>query len=332
MPYADFVVRYDPKTENSKDLGKKIIHSLIIKRLKRHKPVYLFIGGDSGEGKSFTAIELQMMLLEMQGISYKENMNNINVFTPLQYAEKFDKLLFNKDYKKLNVIVLHEAREVIRAKTWYSFLNQSVADINAMSRSVKKLCVIIISQFIRDISSDIRYTLTYYSTVKRNTREARLYINAMWKDDRDLEKPKLRKRKIFGYIIYPNGKWRKYVPKYIIVDRPPKEITDEFERLDFEAKSGIVRKKLDQLLKEMKKEVGDEGRKVDTMVEWYITHPDNLNLIGKRRGKKWNLKPEVKRMHDLTASEIKEFEIKLNDRINSIGLAEVTRPEDEVEE
>jgi len=218
MTFCDFVVKYDPEKETPVDLTKKILFSLIILRLRAHKPAVIFVAGESGEGKSFSTVSLEDTLLEMQGINLLDVFNDVNVYTPLEYPKKLDALLFDKRLKKVNIITMHEAREVVKAKNWRSFLTSSISDINAMSRSVKRLAIFIISQFIRDVTTDIRYTMNFYvKAVRPRGKAARLYIFKMWKDDTDLEKPKLRKRKIMGYIVLPSGKYQKYIPKYYLM-------------------------------------------------------------------------------------------------------------------
>jgi len=323
MAFCDFAIKYDPDKDTSEDIAKKIIYAIIVKRLKAHKPAICFIAGDSGEGKSYSGIRLQQLILEAQGIDIKDYFNEINVYTPLEYSQKIDKLLFDPSLKKVNVICMHEAREVIKAKLWHSFVTQSVADINAMSRQIKRLCIIIISQFIRDITNDVRYTLNYYMKVRRpKGKRARLYIYVMWKDDRDLEKPKLRKRKLSGYLVYPNGRWQRFVPQYLELSKPDKELIDIFEKNDSEAKTGIIRDKLARLLKEMELDIGKQSKKVSALVEFHLKNIDSLDTIGKRWKGKWIIRKEVKDMYGLNESEVNKFQSLLNEGLKNRGVVE----------
>ena len=314
MVFTDFKVKYDPDKETPQDLTKKIINSIFIRRLKNKKPAITFISGDSGEGKSYSALKLQETILEILGLDINKYLDVMNVYIPIEYPIKIQKLLYDKEYKKVNVITLHEAREVIKAKEWHSFLNQSIADINAMTRSVKRLCVFIVSQFIRDISSDIRYTLNYYIKVKRamgGNRRARLYISVVWKDDRDMDKPKLRKRRLSGIVVYPDNRHRRYTPIYLELTPPSKEVAKKFDEADFNAKSKINKGKLNKLLKEMQKDLEVKDDKIEAMVSWYVKNPDSLNMILKRRGSKISVKPYLMKMHDVNKEELKLFEEKL---------------------
>lgn len=321
MAFCDFVVKYDPSKDTLEELTKRILYSIIIKRTKAKKPTVIFMGGDSGEGKTYTATRFQELLMEVQGVDPRPYIEAMNIFTPLEYATKLNKILFDKALKKANIITIHEAREVVKARLWYSFLNQTISDINAMSRSVKRLVTIILSQFIRDVDSTVRYTLTYYCIVRRpKGKPARLYFNVLWKDDRDLEKPRLRKRKLSGYLVYPSGKMRRYVPSYFEMHKPSKDIIEVIERKDRDAKIGIIRKKIDKLVKEIREDIGQEGQKVEVMLKWYLEHPENLSKIGRQFRGKWKLRPEVKNMHELSLGEALEFETKLNERLKEKGV------------
>lgn len=317
MAICDFRVKYNPDIDTPESIGKRILYSILVRRTKANKPNVIFIGADSGEGKSFAACRLQEVLLEIQGIEYKEGyLRAMNVFTPFQYPEKLNALLYDKDLKKVNILAVHDSRELIRAKNWHTFVAQAISDVNAMSRSIKRLTFIIISQFIRDITNDVRYTLNFYCKIRRpNGKKARLYIYMVWKDDRDIEKPKLRKRKLSGYLVYPDGRHRRYTPEYIELSKPSLEHIKEFEEKDIEAKKYILKRKMKKLMEEMAKEAGTENQKINSMVDYYCRHTEQLSSLIKRRGKKVYIKQDIKKMHDLTKEEAKEFKEKLEKKL-----------------
>jgi len=322
---TDFIVKYDPEKDSIMDLTMRIMYSIFYRRLQYNKPVIIFVSGDSGEGKSYAALKIQEVLLKLRGFNLSEYLDDINVYTPLQYPEKLKALLQDKRLKKINIICMHEAREIIKAKMWHSFLTQSVADINAQVRSVKRMALIIVSQFIRDIATDIRYTLNYYCKVERpmgGNHRARLYIHKMWKDDRDLEKPKLRKRKIRGWIVFPGNKWRRYAPKYLELTRPPRDICKRFDRNDMLSKKDIINAKIDKLIREMQIETEIGNPKIKAMVDHYAENPENLPRIGKRWRKQWRLNQDVEKLHDLTPSERKYFQKELNVKLSEMGVIE----------
>jgi len=181
----------------------------------------------------------------------------------------------------------------------------------------------VISQFIRDISSDIRYTITFYTTVRRPAnKRARIHINVVWKDDMDIEKPRLRKRRLSGYLIYPNGRYRRYRPSYIELTLPDKRLVKMFEDADKEAKARIIRQKIEKLIDEMKKDLGTQNQRVNDMVDWYSKDMERLQAIGHSGRKGWILKPEIVSMHGLTNEEQKRFSELLNQRLKEKGIIE----------
>jgi len=315
MPACDFCIKFNPDTDTEEDIVNRIMYVLFIKRLKGRKPAVGFIGGDSGEGKSWATLRIMEILLKIQGLSLNKYIHDVNVFTPLEYPQKMRRILFDTDLKKVNVLAMHEAREVVKAKQWQSFLTQAVGDVNAMSRSIKRLAIIIVSQFIRDITTDIRYTLNYYMKVSRPIgQKARLYIYIMWKDDRDIDKPALRKRKLQGYLVYPNSKYVRYVPQYIELSKPSKEVRDAFDKADTEAKAGIIKNKLNKLLEEIQEDLGQESNKVVSMVEHYSKGGlDRLAEIGRVYRGRWRLHKGIREMHGLSDSEASVFEQKMHD-------------------
>jgi len=327
MLYPDFVVKYDPKIDTNETIRDKILYNLIVRRLKYKKPAVIFISADSGEGKSYSALTLQELIASLSGWDIYKCINDINVYTPLQYPEKLNRLLFpkenetDKEYikelKKANVITVHEARTLIKSKKWQNFVNQAVSDVNAMSRSIKRMCFIIISQFIRDISVDIRYTLNYYCKIYRPLgQRANMKMHKMWKDDRDLEKPKLRKAKVKGVLLYPNGRRKDYIPSHFEMPMPDKKLIKIFEDQDYESKSVILHKIMEKMVLEMKTEITEESDKVNAMVDWYSKDTRRLDQIGRAtRSGNWKIEKEVKQLHDLTATEFKEFKQKVSRRL-----------------
>lgn len=330
MAYTpDFIIKYNPKTDTQQEIFMRILYVLYVKRLKGKKPAVSFVAGDSGEGKSETVLSLIYLILKLQGVDAAKCVQETNVFVPIEYPQKLNKLLYEKSLKKVNLIAIHEARETVKAKNWHSFINTAIADVNAMSRSIKPLGFFIISQFIRDIDPSIRYTLTYYLKVHRPIgQNVQLSIERLWKDDRDLQNPQLRKKRIWGYLKYPSGKYRKFYPGTISIARAPKEIVDTFESADTAAKGEILKRKMDKLISEMQVDVGQESNKIQSMVDWYTKTPERLSNIGKKnlRGN-WKIHKEVQDMHDINKTELKQFEKLLNIKLIEKGYLKEDKKE-----
>lgn len=332
VPY-DFCIRYNPyKGEGEKEITEKLLYTLVVKRIKSNKPVVWFIGGDSGEGKSSTGLTLQYALCNAIGINLIDVLEHMNVMSPLEYADKLKNMLYSKDpvIKKLRCFCIHEARALVNSRDWNTELSRMISNVNAMSRAIKPLCMIIISQFIRDITTDVRYTLTYYSTISRplDSCYGNLRIYRMYKDDRDLEKPKLKKRFLQGYIMrakHPDADplietdWERTwtILKSIKLHRPPQEVYDKFVALDIQGKTRTIMSELDKMDNRLKIEAGTEDNKVKKIAEHYTENVNTLASISKKVKGKWKIKKNVRDMHGLDKKEASILEAEINEIVKT---------------
>ena len=314
----DFVVDWK---DDPAEVGRSIIRNIVVGRLKYKKPVIIFIGGKSGEGKSYTGLKIMEIINDYFGV--KTDVDSQVIYTPLEYGDKINKILFDKAFKNYRVIMIDEAREVISAKLWYSFINRALADINAMMRRVKPICIIVISQFIKDIDVSMRRTLNYYVKAKRPLgKRAQFKMWALWMDDRNIENPQLRKRRIKG-LVSKNGRRFRFAPKYFEVTLPDKAVIDRYEVENYECKATIIKNKLSELMREIEKEVGTASKKVDIIVDYYAKHPENLHLVVQRSRGKFKIRKDIQKLHDLDKDELSTFKEKLMAKLERNGLAEI---------
>lgn len=308
----DCVVEYNPQEETIYDLSLKVLKHLFLKRLQYKKPVILGVFGKSGEGKSESTASLIEELMKVQGLDLKEYFDIINAFTPLQYSKKLNAIMFDKKYKDVKSIIIHEAREVIKAKHWYSFINVAISDINAMARSVKRVMTVIISQCLMDIDKSMRSTLTHYAKIERPNNpdlNAKMYLRIVYEDDTYMERPVLRRRKPRIRIIYPNKKTRIWIPNYIEIPRASKEIAKMLQEKDNEAKAPLLKKKLNQIQEEIKKEYGDDSvtttRK--NLVDFYTSDTQKFQQILKKNNKGWAVDKVFLSVLGIKKEEEKQF-------------------------
>lgn len=318
MSGHNFLIDY---TTDQNELTRRILKSLFIHRQKANKPTIVVFCGDSGEGKSYSTLKLMDALYDMQGIDMSKHLEDVVIFTPLEYAKKVENILFNKDLKDLNIIMIDEAREVMKAKLWYSFVNQAIADINAMSRGVKPLIVFVVTQFIKDIDPASRRTINYYGVFRRPyTQSAYTKLYKVWKDDFDIESPKLRKKPIYG-LVQKGNIYMKFQPGKIKFHLPRPEIRNPYEEKSKAAKTKVIRKKLEDLLKLLESEFKGQYERLDAIVDFYVKNPESLSLIISRSRGKIRIKKEAVQMHDLSQQDIKEFEIRLTQKLAERGLS-----------
>lgn len=315
--YIDFVI---PNCNTPEEAGTKVIEHLTINRLKANKPSIFFLTGDSGEGKNYTGLAIEKIVTEYYGLDLIDVVDPSVIFTPLEYTKKMNEVLFNKELKKLHIVMADEARDLINARLWYSYINMLIADINAIHRGIKPLVLLIVSQFIKDIDPSVRRTIQFYGKCTRPIgKNTLLYLNRLWKDDRDLDNPKLRKRRVKGYMKKEGG-YRSVILDEIRVKLPPKNIRDFYDKLSFERKSVIIKKKFMMLEEKLKRELIGPIDKLDLLVKYYSTNKAAQNIVLFRSGNKWKVKNDIKKIHDLGGQDLKEFENRLLEELENKGV------------
>lgn len=276
--------------------------------------------GDSGEGKSYTTAEVVDGLYKDMGLDFAEKLDALTCFTPLEYSKKFKAFLHDKELKPYPIFWVDEGREVVKAKMWSSFINQTISDVNAMARGVKNFIIFWVTQDIGDITKDVRKTIQFYGECSRpKDQKTRLFLYRVWKDTRDIENVKLRKRMLRG-IMRDGGTSRKFIPKFRIF-YPRKEIINPYEKIQKERKARITLRKLEKLQQRLEKETfGQLDEKIDSMLKHYSENPDALNLILYKKKGKIYVKSDAKKMHELTDEEYKEFGKRIKQELKKGGM------------
>ncbi|MFW6121619.1 MAG: hypothetical protein ACOC80_12070 [Petrotogales bacterium] len=327
MPIVDFVV---PNFDDPKEIGVKICEQLFVKRIEKKKPTVILCTGDSGEGKSYTALKILEIVNNYFGVKTEDHMENQIIYTPLEYSKKMNAILHDKDKRKLKCLILDEARELVSSHLWYTFVNQAIADVNALHRTVKPLVFVVVVQFIKDIDPSTRRTIQFYMNCQRpmNEKHVTVRMHRLWKDERDIDNPRIKKRKIRGYLYNGDNqtkptKYMKFVPTRMQITLPEKIVYKQYEKINFERKSEILARKLDRLLHEIEKEAGVKSTRVTDVVNWFMDHPESADMIQRRVGgktPKCKMKPEFKRMFNLNNTEAADFEKALYQRLKATEL------------
>lgn len=312
MSYIDFIVNLDKKPDT--DIGKAVIKRITTKRLEAKKPSIIFLAGDSGEGKSMTALRL---LEEGQD---SVDLENQIIYTPYEYPKKVKNILFNREYRHLKYLVFMESRELVKAKMWYTVINQAISDVNALSRSVRPLCFLVVSQDISDVEKEVRKTLNYYGfCIRPQQDKTRFYLYKIWKSRYNIDNPKMTLRKLNGIII-KNKEVDKLEIQKFIMNLPSKEIKDAFEKLDFQAKAEIIMKKLTILEQALEKEL-PKLTKLEQLVEVVVREASALSwILTRTRSGKIKVKEDFKKIYGLTSEELKEFEKLLIGKLREVGM------------
>lgn len=308
MPRAcDFAVEWQGDTRTTTD---EIFCHLLLNRIKANMPCVILVSGRSGRGKSSAVLNVAETLFAAQNLTFADHVINCVIFNPFEYAEKVKAILTKPELKKVNVIIIDEARAVVGSDQWHSFVNQTIAHINATSRSIKPLIVFIVTQSIRDIDPNTRYTLDFHWECMRYWNSP-VFVKpfTFWEDLRDIDRPKLRRRKVQG-LINKNGENIKVFFKWQSA-LPSKEVIEIYEQQMKSAKLDFIEKKIAALIDKLNKERDKFGFDRVAEVVSYFTSPDHSmelrNMAKVVRGK-WRVDSEFGRRFNFSDEQVKEFE------------------------
>ena len=218
----------------------------------------VLIEGKTGSGKSMASIALAERIEEVLSKVTKRNIEfdveKQVIYVPTEYSDKLDEWTKGK-YASL---VVDELRFLVPKAKWQSLLNQSIAETNAVIRSVKIKnsgyggVIIYNTQDISDITKDVRKTINYDITMSRRSKRPHAYVYRFWLDKSNIEKPTLRVKK----VDFSVGGIRFKIDKFIPV-LPSTPVRKRYEEISVEAKSRILRRKRETILNELRKEMGN---------------------------------------------------------------------------
>lgn len=332
MVIADFSVPYkEDLAEQTEDI---LYDCFVERRINQDKPCVIAIDGGSGEGKSETGLKITDVIFKRQGIDLLEWLDYVEVYTPFEYATKLNNILFSKDpnIKKLNVFIIDEARIALDSDKWRDFVQQAIDDVQTLSRGIKPMIFIFITNTLKNIQSSSRYTINYEIEVGRapnNPAEARIFRFGF--DNRDPDKIKFVKSTMMGLIQKDGIRYRVY-PSKIVMRRCRPELVKKYKDLANQAKTNILLKKMELMQKRLEKETGYGISRIEAMFLYYSEHREEFQKILIKGHKRLTLDKDFVKAHDLTNSQVKEFLLRMEKKLvvggDSSGVLQTTTNQD----
>ncbi|MEM4262020.1 MAG: ATP-binding protein [Candidatus Diapherotrites archaeon] len=309
----DFIITLKDGDDKEK-IPTRIIRSLTYNRVKSNKPCVVLVTGESGSGKSWFVQKTVDELYCFEGkIDYANFVEQTTVITPFEYANKLKEILYSKELKHCFCIIIDEARVVVGSDAWNTFVNHTIAHVNAMSRAVKPLCVFIITQNIKDIDASTRRTINYEFKVRRFfSSKPIVYPFHYWVNDVDVENPKLCRRRVFGLVKDGNDSF--HIKPFFVVKKPRDEILQVYEKIMYEGKVKLLDNKMNSLIEKFKKMTPElYYSKITKIFNDLVANPDILVEWGRVKRGKWCIDPDKAIAYDLDKYSKKELEKLLTD-------------------
>jgi len=226
------------------DMGKEVIRRIIYNRIEMKKNCFFMLVGDSGEGKSYTALRIAEIVQE--DFDPKTQV----VYTPDQYL---DVINYAVEKRKTKVIILDEAHVTIPARLWLSFTNLAVGLVTTTFRRLKSLAVLIVSPDINWVEKMVRESCNYYAICERKRRGGNyenVYADVfrVLRNRYDIEKTKTYLRRIPCYSV-PLGKT--YIIEKLVFSLPSQQLIDAYEECSYKFKKMLLERKLLEIKKQI---------------------------------------------------------------------------------
>lgn len=327
-----FLVKY---TGDIFDTSGQILHKLIVNRTKKNKPCVICIVGKSGEGKSNVGLYIADETYKREGIDFVNYVKETVIMSALDFGPKTKDILRSKDLKKAFILIIDEAKATVNSQDWATAVNRTIAMVNSLSRAIKPMAIIIISQSLKDVDRATRDTIDYYIKVQRGDEGASAKIYEFWVDDRDLDRPKTKKRIVSGLIENEKGEVQPFQLNKIVFGKVRKDVWDKYNSIMYEAKDKLIEAEFENLDRHLQTKYGNkEIERVINIADYLQNNPDRINEYGKTVRKTWRLNNEFKLHFNLSDLQVRELEKNLtgylkgqNDRTNFDGSASLNEGE-----
>ena len=214
-------------------LGNFFIQRIRTRLLKVNKNWLAIICGDTGSGKSYSAIALAN-IISKRGITIKRNV----VFNPIQFMERIND---RGDLKKGDVIIFDEAGVGMSSREWYSIQNKLLGSILQTFRNMN-LGVIFTTPNLSFIDVQARklfHTYMETSTIDYKNNIAYLRTYDIQHNSR-LDKTYYKTPKFKIDLINISM-------KHLGVAKPNEKLCREYEKIKTEYTNELNNKALEQL-------------------------------------------------------------------------------------
>lgn len=316
MGNLDFIVEWQGSEE---DTIREIISHILLTPIQYDFPNVVLVSGKSGHGKSLSVLKVLEFLMEKKKLNLRDYVESIVVMNPLQYTEKLDAILNDEKLKKVFCLQLDDARMVVGAENWASFVNIAIAHVNAISRSIKPLLLLVITQSIKDIDPKTRRTIDWEFKCRRSRFDyVKITPFRFWIDDTDPERPRLRKRRVKG-VIKEAERNNTVLPIVKVKKLKDEKVLETYNKIMLEGKKKFLDSLMGNMLERIKKDMSKtDFSRVNELIEHFKKNPDNLKEYGEFKRKKWRLTPEGIKLLKLAPPAKREFETIINSGLEAI--------------
>lgn len=321
----DFQVRWQGNVEET---TKEIFRHMLVKPLRSGMPLTIALVGKSRVGKSVFALLLQDIIYKDYGDDFLEILEHVVLIKPNHYATKVKAILKQEEpiHKKCRTLQMDEAKFLINSDEWQSLRSKTIRTVAATSATIKPLVFFIVAQMLGDIDSKTRRTIDYLFTIKRSPgQKPKVVPYVFYEKIDDLDRVKIKPRRVIGMIEYPNGKFVQYTPTFR-PQLPRQELLDKYHSFEEKDKREEIFALLDDIEKEADRLSGKDKIKLKEFADYLVLNPQKLEEVGminKRTGK-WKFSKDALGRYNYSPKEFKEIETFVEQSFKEAKLKELS--------
>lgn len=273
---------------------------------QKRTTIIVFITGESGVGKSSLMLKLmyefEKYACERESKEFIFDLDKQISYTPREYGVKIKNWIESGFF----TFGIDEARFLVSAKTWQSFVNRVITEINATIRQVKKEksghCGIIFfnTQTLNDVDKALRKTVKYLIFLKGMKHKTAMYI---YKLSYNFVEDEIYYKKID--INLDNYSIDGY---FFVTLLDNLDLLHQFHKNIVEAKTKILLKKFESLDIAIGKELGEVFNANILKNEEVFQLLKNMATFSEKKGVYFTKEKQmiIMKMFNLTKKEFKE--------------------------
>ena len=295
-----------PDNVEKNSIGGEVIRRTVNYRFRLKKNTFLGLVGESGDGKSLSAVDFSTLI---DPNNFEKNIEKQIVYNPMDFPRRIKELI----HSHARVLILDEMHVTVPAKLWYEFSNIAMCQVAATFRGLKRLCLFIVTPNVKWIDSSFREMLNIYSICSRNSvneltrvKPYQIYVNLY-----DIENPRIYIKKLWFY-------WHHSIHylKEIRVKNIDDELVKKYENASTKFKGELLDKLMDKIIKKIEKKLAI-GKDYDQMAEEFVNAKDVQKFIMMRG--KISL-PKITKFYGLDYKEAKDFRDILMEKLKEKGI------------
>lgn len=276
---------------------------------QKQKLLIVFIEGESGSGKSSLMLKLmyefEKFASQRDGKEFKFDIEKQIIYTPIEYSHKIQEWIRSDHY----TIGIDEARFLVSARTWQTFVNRIITEANATLRQLKhnnnNYCGIIFinSQDFSDVDKSLRLTVNYLIRIKPKGRKDMHRVVTIYEVIKLIDEKKILRKKLTLNVLNFD-----VVCKFKVRLIDDKNLLRKYHEHIVEAKSQILRKKFEKLKHVLKQEIGEVFDKSILKNDEVFNLIKNMSSFSEKKGVYFTREKQeiIMRMFNLTKKEFKE--------------------------